>query len=113
MKRNLNLFIEDISENINLINNSTKNMSQKEFILNKDIIDAIIRRLEVIGEAAKNLPDSFRDKYPKVPWKDISWFRDVLIHGYFGINLDRIWKVIKEDLPELKKEIKDILKKEK
>jgi len=72
MKRNLNLFIEDISENINLINNSTKNMSQKEFILNKDIIDAIIRRLEVIGEAAKNLPDSFRDKYPKVPWKDIS-----------------------------------------
>ena len=68
--------------------------------------DATIRRLEIIGEAVKNIPNSFRNKYPEVPWRNIAGFRDILIHAYFGINLDRVWNIIKKDLPDLKKNIK-------
>ena len=108
MKRDLRLFIEDILENINLIENSTKNLSKKEFESDKLIIDATIRRLEIIGEAVKNIPASFRDKYPKIPWRDIAGFRDVVIHAYFGVVLDRVWEIIERDLPKLKKQIEKI-----
>lgn len=72
--------------------------------------DAIIRRLEIIGEAVKNIPDDFKDKHPDVPWKEIAGMRDILIHEYFGVNLERVWKTAKEDLPEFKKTVSEILK---
>ena len=67
--------------------------------------NAVIRRLEIIGEAVKQIPDSIRNKYPAVPWKNIAGMRDVLIHEYFGVNLDRTWKVVEKNLPLLKREI--------
>ena len=70
-----------------------------------------MRCLEVIGEATKNIPNSFRKKYPEIPWKKIAGFRDVLIHEYFGVKIDRVWNVIKKDLPDLKKKIIDIRRK--
>ena len=69
----------------------------------------MLRRLEIIGEAVKNIPDDFRAKYPDIPWRQIAGMRDVLIHAYFGVNLRRVWKVIKEDLPEIKLKILKIL----
>lgn len=113
MKRDIILFIEDIIENIELIESSIKNLTKGDFKLNKLLTDATIRRLEIIGESVKNIPISFRKKYSDIPWNKISGFRDVLIHAYFGVNLNRVWDVIKKDLPELKKEIKKILEKEK
>lgn len=108
-KRDLRLFIKDILENINLIESFSKNISKDGLSKNELKQYAIIRALEIIGEATKHIPDSFRKKYPKVPWKDIAGFRDVVIHAYFGVILERVWKVIQEDLPNLKIKIQKIL----
>ena len=112
MIRNLRLFIEDILENIGLIENSLRGLSKEEFESDKDIIDANVRRLEIIGEAVKNIPHSFREKYPEVPWKDIAGMRDIIIHGYFKVDLDTVWRVREEELPILKRKILKIKKKE-
>ncbi len=108
MKRDINLFIQDILENINLIEDSIKGLSIKQFESNRLIIDATLRRLEIIGEAVKNIPNSFRENYPNIPWKNIAGFRDKLTHAYFGVILERIWNVIEKDLPSFKKEIEKI-----
>jgi len=113
MKRDLILFIEDILENIKLIEGSTGSLAKKDFEENLDIRDATIRRLEIIGEATKNIPEEFRGKYPEVEWREISGTRDKIIHNYFGVDLDVVWDIIKKDLFELKKEIEKILEKEK
>lgn len=105
MKRNLKLFIGDILERIDLIENSTRKLSKDKFKLNELLTDATIRRLEIIGEAVKNIPNSFRKKHPEVPWKSIAGFRDVITHAYFGVNFDEVWDIIKKDLPDLKKKI--------
>ena len=110
MKRNLTLFLEDILESITLIERYTKNMNQSNLEKNREAQDAVARRIEIIGEAAKNIPYAFRNKYPQVPWKDMASMRDVLIHAYFGIELERVWNVIQKELPKLKKQIQQILK---
>jgi uncharacterized protein with HEPN domain len=112
MKRDMTLFIEDILECISLIEKSFKDLNKEDFKEDRDIQDATIRRIEVIGEAVKNIPENFRKKYPKIEWKKIAGLRDILIHAYFGINLERVWDIVKYDLPELKREIKFILKSE-
>ena len=116
MKRDITLFLDDILENIKDIESFSKDLSEENFGKSKLRQNAIIRSLEIIGEAAKNIPDILRKKYPLIPWKKISGFRDVLIHEYFGIKIDRVWNVIKKDLPELKENILKIkrdLKREK
>ncbi len=112
MKRDIILFLEDMLENIKKIENSTKNLKKEDFDKSPDIQDATIRRIEVIGESVKNIPEDFRQKYPDVEWRKIAGSRDVIIHQYFGINLERIWKVVKDELPELEENINEILDKE-
>ena len=72
--------------------------------------DAVIRRLEIIGEATKNIPEEFTKKHSEVPWSGIAKMRDKLIHKYFGVDLDLTWDVLKDDLPSLKEKIKKILR---
>lgn len=86
-------------------------MSREDFLKSVNIQDAVIRRLEIIGEAVKNIPPEFRDEYPDIQWRQIAGMRDVLIHGYFGVDLDLTWKVVKSDLPELERKVAGILKK--
>ncbi len=108
MKRDLILFITDILESIDATEKFSKNINKKELISNRLIQNAIVREIEIIGEAVKNLPNSFRKKYSNIPWNKIAGMRDIIIHGYFRVDLDAVWKVIKKDLPILKKQIQNI-----
>ena len=108
MKRNTNLFIQDILESIRDIESFSKGLTNEKFMSNKLKQNAIVRSLEIMGEAVKNIPDSFREKYPEIPWRMIAGFRDVLSHAYFGVILDRVWNIIEKELPALKKEMEKI-----
>ena len=110
MTRDLRLYIEDILGSITKIENYTEDIDQQHFLTDTQIQDSVLHRLEIIGEAVKNIPNSFRDKYPQIPWKNIAGLRDILIHEYFGVNMRRAWKVIKDDIPALKLKLMDVKK---
>jgi uncharacterized protein with HEPN domain len=111
VKKDPKVFLEHIMDSILLIEEYAKNVSQAEFFKNRHLQDAIIRRLEIIGEAVKNLPMTFRSKNPKIPWKQIAGMRDILIHEYFDVDLMLTWKVVKQELPMIKKSLSSILAK--
>jgi len=104
------IFLNHILENIDNVEEFSKGLSKKDFDNNKLKQMAIVRCIEVIGEATKNLPIGFANKYSEIEWNKIAGMRDKLIHHYFGVDLDKIWEVIKKDLPILKREIEKILK---
>jgi uncharacterized protein with HEPN domain len=104
MKDDIRVYIEDILECIDKIEEYTK-IDEDDFYENTQAQDAVLRRLEIIGEAVKNIPQDVRDKYSEIPWRKIAGMRDVIIHEYSGVNLERVWKVAKEDLVGLKEKI--------
>ena len=108
MKRDVLLFIDDILESIKNIEDFTKGINKEKFSRDKLRQSAVIRQIEIIGEAVKNIPESFKSKYPDLEWKDIAGARDILIHAYFGVDLNKVWEVIEKDLVYLKKKIKEI-----
>jgi uncharacterized protein with HEPN domain len=110
MKKSSEIFLKHILESIKYIESFSKKLTKNKLINNRLRQNAIIRELEIIGEATKNIPNSFRKKYPDVPWKGIAGMRDKLIHHYFGVDLNEVWDVIRGDLPKLKKQIQEILK---
>ena len=109
MKRSYRLFVEDILESVDKIERYVKGMSYDNFVENEMIIDAVIRNLEVIGEASKNIPENIREQYTTIPWRRIIGLRNIMIHGYFGIDLSIIWEIITKNLPETKPSIVEML----
>lgn len=109
-KRTIELYIEDILNSIEKIEKYTKHTTFEKFSTDEKTIDAVIRNLEVIGEAAKNIPNKNLAKYKDIPWKKIISMRNKIIHEYFGVDTEILWKTIKEDLPKLKNIIKNIIK---
>jgi uncharacterized protein with HEPN domain len=108
MKRDYKLYLEDIRECIKQIEEYTQEVSEESFKKNKLLQDAVIRRLEIIGEASRNIPRVVKEKNKHVPWFDMSQFRDIAAHSYFTLSLDRVWGTIKKRIPELKESMKKI-----
>ncbi len=105
-------YLEHILVECEFLLEQSKDIEFEAFIKDPFFSRAFVRSLEIIGEAVKNLPKDFRDKYPDVPWKEIAGMRDKLIHEYFGVDYKIIWKTIKQDIPQLNFQVKEILKKE-
>lgn len=111
MKRNYKMFVEDILESIKKIEKYIKGIKYADFENNDLIVDAVVRNLEIIGEAAKNIPENVRLANPDVSWSRMIGLRNVTIHEYFGLDLSIIWEIASKNLPETKISIVKLLKK--
>lgn len=109
MKKDPLVHIDDIYDSIKAIQQYTLGLSKADFMVSYEKQDAVVRRLELIGEAANRLPDDFRRQYPEIPWSGIVGLRNVLIHEYDSIDLERVWETIVKNIPELENQIRQIL----
>lgn len=112
MKKDPVIYLNHILECIGKIQNYTLGNDRDEFLSKSIIQDAVIRNLEIIGEATKSLNQEFRLKYPNIEWKKIAGMRDKLIHDYIGVDLWAVWGVVEEIIPNLNTQIQEIIKKE-
>lgn len=109
MKRNYLLSLCDIIENTEKAERFIGSMTYEEFVEYEMASYAVVRCLEIIGEAVKNVPEEIRVRRPEVSWKDLAGLRDKCIHMYFGINHRRIWQVVKEDIPKFQAPIRTLI----
>lgn len=110
MKRDFRVYLDDILESIERIEEYTKGIAENEFMDTVPLQDAVVRRFEIIGEAVKHIPEEIKQKYPAVEWKKVAGARDIFSHEYFGVKLDRVWDTIINDLPLFKEQTEKILK---
>lgn len=109
MPRDYKVYLEDILEASRKIRDYTSNMPFQSFAKDSKTLDAVIRNLEIIGEATKRVPEIIRCQYPEVEWKKIGGLRDILIHEYFGVDAEVVWDILQNKLPVFEKQIARIL----
>jgi len=108
--RDYTLYLKDILAAIDSIEEFVAGMDLQAFQADDKTTSPMMRKLEVIGEATKQIPDEIRQSHPRVPWKEMAGMRDKLIHFYFGVDYQLIWRAIKERLPQIKPELQKILR---
>ena len=108
-KREWTLFVEDVLESIELIENYVSDMEFKDFAKDRKTIDAVVRNFEIIGEASKYIPEDIKNKYQNVDWQGMVGLRNRTAHVYFGISLVIVWDIIKQEIPKLKEQMTQIL----
>lgn len=109
MKKEANLYLKDILDAIESIEQFVKGITFDDFVKDDKTASAVIRKFEIIGEATKQIPDEIRQKYTTIPWKEMAGMRDRLIHFYSGVDYKLVWDTIKNRLPQVKPLIKKIL----
>jgi len=108
-KRDYKMFLEDMLHSIDKIQRFTQGMSFQDFEQNELVFDAVIRNLEIIGEATRHIPDHFEQANPQIPWRQMSGFRNILIHEYFGVDEEIVWEVVSKELPRIRPEIEKLI----
>ena len=108
MKKDPKIFLEHILQCIELIDEYVEGITKKQFLDSVQLQDSVIRRIEIMGEAVKNIPKQVKDRYPDIAWKEIAGMRDILIHEYFGVDLGLTWKVATKDVRRLKNRISKV-----
>jgi uncharacterized protein with HEPN domain len=107
-ERDVRLYFADILDSCNAIAEFVEGLSYEEFRNDRKTYSAVIREFEIIGEAVGKLPGDLKSKRPEVEWQDIKDFRNLLAHEYFGVDLEIVWRIIKDDLPALMDAIREI-----
>jgi uncharacterized protein with HEPN domain len=108
-KRDYGDYIQDILDSIDDIRDFVAGMTFDQFTKDRKTINAVIRSIEVIGEAAKRIPESLRSKHPEIPWKKMAGMQDKMIHEYAGVDLEILWKVATEEIPLIKPPMQNVL----
>jgi len=111
MPRNLDLYLNDILQSIDKIEEYVKGYTFEKFVKDSKTIDAVIRNFSIIGEAGNRISEDIREKYHQLPWHEIIGMRNKVVHEYFGLNEEILWKTVKDDLPRLKKELLKMIEK--
>jgi uncharacterized protein with HEPN domain len=113
MKEEFLDYVDDIIKAMDDASSFVRAMNYDTFVKDRKTMYAVIRALEIIGEATKNIPYPIKARYPQIPWKDMAGMRDKVIHAYFGVDLKRVWSTVNEDIPNLKPHFEKILKENK
>lgn len=110
MKRDESVYLRHILDAISKINSYLQNVTEEKFMQQSLVQDGVIRQLEIIGEAVKRMSINLRSQQSHIPWQDIAGMRDKLIHDYFGVDIEKVWLTVEEDIPPLEDAIKEMLR---
>lgn len=109
MKKSNRFFLHHILDAVIQIREYTRNVTEPQFRQNRLVQDGVLRQLEIMGEASRNLPDDFREEHPEIPWQEIIGLRNRLAHAYFNVSLEIVWEVVAHELGSLEENINAIL----